>query len=378
MAVRDTMDILQQRRPLDVADKIAELEPDKSPLVVLLSKLRKKVTYDPQFRALEDSLKARWDAVNHAAGYTAGDTSIVVDNGSYFTKYDVIQDTDTGEQMLVTAVNTSTNTLTVIRGFGTTSAGNISDDDKLLIMGNAFMEGEDPISPNVSNVTYVDNYTQIFRTPFDVTKTLNATRLYGGNERDRLRRKMAIEHLKGIELQFWFGEKKEDNTSGNNVRRTTAGVKSRISTNVTNVGGNLTETAWEAWLRKCFRYGSSDKIVFACPLIISAVSVWAAGKLRMLPSDQTYGIHIMEYLSPHGRVRLVNHVLFEQGYDGYAFCIDMDNIWYRPLNGRDTKLLRDIQNPGADKILDEYLTEAGLQLDLEKTHGMMYGVTGIG
>jgi len=28
MAYRDTKDILQQRRPLDVADRIAELEPD--------------------------------------------------------------------------------------------------------------------------------------------------------------------------------------------------------------------------------------------------------------------------------------------------------------------------------------------------------------
>jgi len=377
MAYRDTTDILQQRRPLDVSDRIAELEPNSYPLTVLLSKLKKEITYDPQFRCFEDTLKERWDQINNASGYTAGDTSIVVDNGSYFAPYDVILHPASGEQMLVTAVNS--NTLTVRRGWGTTSAGALSDDDYLLIMGNAFQEGDSSPSPKVSNVSYVDNYTQIFRTSFDVTNTLKNTKLYGGDELARLRRKMLIEHLKGIELQLWFGEKKEDTSNDNNVRRATAGVRARISTNVVNVGGNLTETAFEAFLRTGFRYKSSNrKFLFCSPLITSAISTWAAGKLQMLPNDKTYGINIVRYQTPHGIVDIVNHVLFENAYSGYAFLVDLDNLRLRVMNGRDTKLYKNIQAPDVDAEKDEYLTECGLQCDLEKTHAMMYGVTGIG
>jgi len=346
------------------------------PLTVLLNKLKKKVTYDPQFRAFEDELKARWDQINHGAGYTAGDTSIVVDNGDYFAAYDVVLHPSSGEQMLVTAV--STNTLTVRRGWGTTSAGALSDDDYLLIMGNAFQEGDSSPSPNVSNVSYVDNYTQIFRTSFDVTNTLKNTKLYGEDELARLRRKMLIEHLKGIELQLWFGEKKEDNTNDNNVRRATAGVRPRISTNTTDVGGNLTETAFEAFLRTGFRYGNNRKFLFCAPLITSAISTWAAGKLQMLPNDKTYGINIIRYQTPHGVIDIVNHVLFENSYNGYAFLVDLDNLWLRTMNNRDTKLYRNVQSAGVDAEKDEYLTECGLQCDLEKTHAMLYGVTGIG
>jgi hypothetical protein len=51
-------------------------------------------------------------------------------------------------------------------------------------------------------------------------------------------------------------------------------------------------------------------------------------------------------------------------------------MWYRPLRGRNTKLMVDIQAPDLDGSKDEYLTEAGWQVELEKVHGYIYGVTG--
>jgi hypothetical protein len=53
----------------------------------------------------------------------------------------------------------------------------------------------------------------------------------------------------------------------------------------------------------------------------------------------------------------------------------MDYVWYRPLRGRDTKLRTNIQAPGLDGWQDEYLTEAGLEVRLEKVHGILSNAT---
>ena len=66
-------------------------------------------------------------------------------------------------------------------------------------------------------------------------------------------------------------------------------------------------------------------------------------------------------------------------YNGYAFAVDMQRVAYRYLAGngknRDTKLLKNRQTAGDDKIIEEYLSEIGFQLMTEDRHGFMKGVT---
>lgn len=65
-----------------------------------------------------------YDQINYASGYSASDTSIVVDNGDLFKKNDIIE---IGSEVLrVTAV--STNTLTVRRGYMGSTAATIADN----------------------------------------------------------------------------------------------------------------------------------------------------------------------------------------------------------------------------------------------------------
>ena len=315
-------------------------------------------------------LSPRWDAVNFASGYNTSATSIVVDNGSYFRAGHIIRNTDTGEQMLVTAV--STNTLTVTRAFGSTAAAAITDNDSILIIGDASAEGADSPAVKTTQESKVTNYTQIFRTPFDVTETADASEMYGGRDLSYLRKKHGIEHKKDMERAFLFGEKKED-TSGTQPRRTTAGLNSYVTTNRTDASGALTEAEFETFCRSLFRYGSKKKTLFASPLVVSAINSWAGAKLQVVPSDKTFGISISQYVTGHGTLNLVKHDLLEQDYSGYAFGVDTSNVMYRPL--RDTSLKMNIQDADSDTQKDEYLTEAGLQVNLEKTHAVLYGVT---
>ena len=100
----------------------------------------------------------------------------------------------------------------------------------------------------------------------------------------------------------------------------------------------------------------------------------------MLPTDQTYGIQIYQYLSPHGEVNLIGHDMFAGSvgtggkWGGYGYLIDLDNVFYRPLQNRDTRLKMNIQAADQDGEKDEYITEAGLMVIQEQTHGIIKGI----
>ena len=373
--VRATGNINQDRRVVDMAKEIALLEPDASPLTVLLKRAKGKtrVANNSTFNHLEDELNPRWDAVNYSTGYASDATEMVVDNGTYFKGGDIVKNTDTGEQIYVSSV--SSNTLTVSRGYGDTAAAAVTDNDTLLILGNAQAEGSTAPDEKTTQVATKTNYTEIIRTPFSVTGTQDATELYGGKDISYLQKKMGIEHMKTMELKFLFSEPKNDTTTTSAPRRTTGGLNHWVSTNRTNASGTLTESEFETFCRTLFRYGSKKKVLMASPLLVSAINSWAASKLDMVPSDKTYGISLKEYLSGHGSLYIVKHDLLEQDYSGYGFAIDVDNIEYRPLNGRDTKLQTNIQANDSDTRKDEYFTEAGIGVKLEKSHSVLYGVT---
>jgi len=371
---RDTNNILAAKRVVDMASEIALLEPDAAPLTVLLKQMagKKKTAINPKYNWMEDELAPRWDAINYSTGYTAGDTSIVVDNGSYFKIGDVIKNASSGEQMLVTGV--STNTLTVTRGWGSTSATTAANDAVITILSNASAEGS--TRPELKSTQEVEktNYIQTIRTPFGVTGTEDASEMYGGKDISYLQKKAGIEHKKDIERVILFGEPKEDVT-GTKPRRFTGGLNYFITTNRQDAGGTLTEAEFETFCETIFRYGSKKKVLLAAPKVISAINSWAKGKLQSFPKDQTYGIDVKEYLTGHGTLMLVKHNLLESSYAGYAFAVDPEFVFIRTMKGRDTQLKTNIQANDADSREDEYATDLGFELHLEKAHGVLYNVT---
>lgn len=375
---RGTENINQDRRKYDVSDELWSTDPNYAVLAFFARKLGKKVTIDPEFRWFEKTEPSKFDAVNYATGYTSGATSFVVDDGTKFRIGDVIQDVATGEQMRVTGV--SSNTLTVDRGWGTTSAGSLTNNDVIVILGNANAENATLRTRLSSQADKKFNYTQIFREPFEVTGTEDATEIYaGGNDLAKLRLEHLNIHMKDIERSFFFGEKKED-TSGSQPIRATGGVRNFLSTNVTTQA-DITNAEFEDWISDIFAKGGDKKMGFLSPLIASAVNSWALGKLQMFPKDKTYGIAVSRYLSIHGELDFVVQKLFSENatYNGYAFAIDMERVMYRYLGGnsknRDTKLLKDRQANDQDGVIEEYLTEAGLMLIDEARHGFLKGVT---
>ncbi|RLI89179.1 MAG: hypothetical protein DRO62_02170 [Candidatus Altiarchaeales archaeon] len=373
---RGTGNITSSRRVMDVPEKIFLLQPDAAPLVQILFKAKKKTAINPKFTWYERDLFPKRDQINDSKTHTSTETTFTVDHGSYFKAGDVIKDENTGEQMYVSSV--SSNVLTVIRGWGETSASAPSDDDYLLVLGNANEEGASSPGLKSETSTEVYNYVQDFRSPFEITDILMNSELYGGGDLQNERVIKLVEHKVDIERALLFGERKEDTSTGTHPIRSTRGAVKFISTNITTAT-TITETTFETILESAFAYGSGTKVLFASAKLVSAINYWGRGKLKTVPKDETYGISVREYLSAHGTLLVVKHRLLANSsganYGGYGLILDMDKLFVRVMKNLDTKLRTNLQNNDETKEKDEYRTVCGLQLNNEEAHAVIKGVT---
>jgi hypothetical protein len=362
--------------------RLKYLDPDAAPFTHLLSEGRSSsaVATSFKFEWPEKVRAPKYDQINFAAGYVAGATSIVVDNGGYFKPSDLVKVPRTGEVMRVTAV--SSNTLTVVRGVGSTAAAALVDNDDLFIAGQAFAEGADVGTERDHQEVFKFNYRQIFRRPFGATFTQETTRSFLGNNRTRLRMEAAVDHRIDMEQAFLFGERNRDTTDTANPRSYTGGFLYWVTTNVKDAGGTLTEPEVWDWAEDVFKAtgGSPTRLLLAAGGVCSIIDLLAAGRLQTVPSDKTYGIAVKQWITTHGTFNVIKHRLLVdgaggEGYGDYALAVDPKNVRHRFAEGRKSRLLTDRQNPGADRWIDEYLEESGLELSLESTMGILKNAT---
>lgn len=367
-----TTGIARERRDLDVAKEIARLVPDANPFLTILQRAKKANTRTAEFSWYDYEPGAWWtqtDLLSDEDG--SHGATLKVKDATIFRPSDIIKVPRTGEVMRVTAISetVNNNTITVERGYGTTSSANLNKVDWLMRLGNAMQEFSSAPEAKIAQPAKGYNYTQIFRRPFDQSMTSEREALKTNEtERNRLRKDQALEHKLDIERALIFGERKED---VGNKRRMTGGLLSFLSTNWSDMGGTLTETKFEEFCERLFAHGSNKKLLVCSYRVGSIINQFAMDKIQTRSGESTYGIRIKTYESFHGDLMIVPSRTLEKEYMGLAFGVDMDYIQYRPLNGRDTTLRTNIQANDADGWRDEYLTEVGLQVRLEKVHAVM-------
>lgn len=374
---KDTRNITQNRLVIDMSNEIGLLKPDDAALLsfLKLAQNKSKPATNPKFEWMEDGLAPRWDQINNGAGIASGVTTWTVDNGTYFSANDIVKVPRTGEVVLVTAI--ATNDLTVVRGYGVTSAAALVDNDPIVIIGNVNEEFAGVRTMKTTGLTALYNYTQIWRTPFGVSRTAQKTKLYGPSELSYQQMKKGVEHKKEIESSLIFGERKEDVT-GSHPKRATGGALSFLTANNYDAGGQLTQTEFDNNISEVvFKYGSKDKILYASARLLSVINGWALGKLEIDQEAKKYGLSVFKYVTPFGNYNIINGMNTLEGavYGGYGLILDPENITYRPLEGSDTSLKTNIQANDADGRMDEYLTEGGLEVRNKETHAVITGVT---
>ena len=363
------------RRDLNVADKILELQPSETPFLVIGDKTSVGTAKSLEETWYDDDLAPWWTEA--ADDYLIDATTIILVDGSIVKAKDLIKNTTTGEVMLVTAV--SGNDVTVERAVGDETDGNGTAaaageaGDNFMRMGNAMEENSLSPDPRATQPNKYYNYVEIKRTPFSGSiEDLNEDKETTEDERKRLQRRKAIEHKLDLERSYVFGERNEIIAE---KRRTLGGLFQFLDNQFDTIGGVLTEALFEAVLEDAFKYGSKEKILITSPRVGSAINQFARDNIEVRSGETYYGLKIAEYISFHGTLYVATSHMFERDYLGMGAILDMENIDILPYGGFSTTLRANLQEEDRLGWKDEYLTMSTLRVRLNKTHRVLDGIT---
>jgi hypothetical protein len=383
---------------VDMRPKIAQLEPNEAPFVTLMM--------HPDFPSRKaHSVKCEWleheqlpvvSLTNTNDSGTGTATSVVVTTGTgvYFRPNDLVRVETTGELVLVTAVNTGTDTLTVVRGIGASGTGvdwGSTDGITLLKVGNASAQGA--TMPEIRSVNKVAlfNYTWIQRDPFGMVRSAAMTKQYGGDPEKIERKSTALSHKRSIEHMLFAG-KRDLRQTGSRPQTFAGGLLYYINANITTGGGNLTAANLETYSRDIFRYGSNRKFAFVSPLFFSAMSSFSIGKTSLSTWDEgrKYGVSAKKFVTGSGdELILVNKKNWHElpkaspGFGGMAVILDLDggDVCLRELLS--STLFENRHARDYDGFKHEYIAELSLEVMHGGTggsglgkHAIIRGVTG--
>ena len=335
-------------------------------------------TDDPKYNHFRDELPTRTIVVNGALNNSA--TTLTFDNDTadeaFIVSGTVLHNPATGENILATAdANTSANTVTIQRGYHSTAAA-VADDQELIIAGSSFIEGGTSPTAVSFDATVDHNFTQIFKTAISVSGTLQNTNLRTGDkEQEQLTKALKL-HMGDIERAFFFGTRGETNGSTANPKRTTGGLFSMI-TNVidcasaTTSSNKMTEKEFDKFLiEDIFAFGSNEKVAFAGPRCITNMMELGKNRWQPVQIDNAYGVAFTRYTTFAGELLVYMHPMFRQvgALSQEMLILDMNHLNYRYMAGRDTQLVRDIQNNDFDGVKHMYMSECGLEMTHSKVH----------
>lgn len=380
----DTEDELSNRRVVDMSEKDYLLQPDDQQFRTILDTLGSKEATREIVEWLEKEYMPRLSAL--AASATSAATALTVttgDGNTVFRVGHVVRDMNTGEGYLVTSV--SANSIGVTRSWGGTAAASSTSVAKLLIVGNASAQGASSGTSQITQRVRQFNYVQDQRDPMFFSDFETAIELYNGREPMAERVIKRVEHDRAIENSLFWGARDFNASASPGPQGSSGGLLEYISTYITNASGALTPAEMDTFLEGPYGYGSKNKAFFCAPKVGTVLSqmlrdVWQPNTV----GERKFGAKVDAFISGTYGWTIPVFVKREwadfdatgTNYGTYGFLVDLDNVRKRVL--RDvggTHLRRNIQEPSATSVIDEWRTCFSLELAFEKSHGILKGVT---
>jgi hypothetical protein len=237
------------------------------------------------------------------------------------------------------------------------------------------------------------NYTQIWRTPLELTNTAIATKLRTGDAYKEAKRECLELHSIEMEKSAIWGIR-STGTGANGKPENTAGgmlwfTRTNASDNVNSYRLNTSYTGqkWlaggEDWLDYYlsifFRYAPSDKAIAICGdgamLGIQRLAK-NGGSLQLTPATKSYGIAVTNWLSAFGSIPLKTHPLFSHMASTRNSMIIYcpQNVRFQPLQTRDTKFETDQAEKGVDAKVEGFLTEGTFEFRFPNQFMYLEGV----
>lgn len=399
-------------RPGNWRNMILRLYPygaQNAPLAALTAVMKSEATNDPVFHWFTKQTNTH--RFQLAASLSGGDASgtqqnVTIDpnqgNAFGLKAGDILMSEQTTELMFVVQTPLVNNTVTVLRGFENAVSQAVVFNGEginpwVLKIGSAFEEGSaapdavgwDPIELN--------NQTQIFREAFGITGTGMATTTRTGDVVKENKFDAFEAFNVGLEKSFIFGKKRTTARFGQPLRMTSGIIEQLPATqkiSLASKSGLLSLAYWETLIATIFRYGSSEKVAWCGVTAMLAITQMVRLNTQLQWSlgapTKEYGMDIQRLMTPMGTLVLKIHPLFGQmmggtngpnstfyaSFDNAILIMDMANIRYRYLTGRDVQYQPNMQLPGVDGMLSGYMAECGLELNHPTTHMLLTGIRG--
>ena len=403
-----------------------ELWTDVAPFTTLISNQEMRKVPDPTFKMFEHRnpwVKQLWmcnsDTDNIDSDGTTT-TTVTVNEPSNISidqslKGIIAEVWTTGygsKKALVRVQSVNSATEIVVTGLWTSTGSDIAlaNDDIFLVAGNAQGEGSEAPDAWSDELQVVYNSTQIFKTPLQITGTLEAAVLRGeSSELARLRRQKAQEHKMQKEKAFLFGvryggtglgEAGPDGTpdetfadgvaldSDGNLVRTTYGIISALENYAISSGddqNNFTVSSSYAYgdfvddMEKVFQYvpesgvkrafcgagalGYWSKMAGASG--IAGNSGWTVSLGDMKRDSLGFNYRVLE--TPHGMLQLIPTPALRGPYNKYMAVVSDENLFhavYRP-----SLYQTNIKTDNAfDGVKDQYMSDEGVGIQLIESH----------
>lgn len=372
--------ILANERVIDMDDVIAYLDPDTSQFTTMLMKASRRQAQATKVEWLEDELFPRLSAVVSGGATDGATITVTTGQGAYFRAGDLVRNAHTGVAFKVNSI--AGDVITPANAIGRVAFSAHTAADQLVIIGNLSAQGATLGTRLITKRVAQYNYTQIQRQPYGFTRSLMASKLYGGPEPMKERKKKGVEHKRAIEYALFWGARSLD-TSGAQPVGSSGGLFEYVTTNVQNAAGALTKTLLDTYMRGFLQHGSGNGALFVSPLFAQALSGFLRDAWQPVTVDtKLWGAKVDGFTSgAYGsRVPVIvkrdwnDFSSASTQYGGWGFYVEMDSVEYNTL--RDTQLLSDRQANDADSLDEEYLTEFTLKVQHERKHGIITGVTG--
>lgn len=432
--LRGTGDFGADERPKNFREAILWLDPNgMTPITALTAKTATESTDDPEFAWWEETMAPKTASIastatgsgptthtaltvtdpgpesagvfadNPAQQFKAGDLLLVNQVTGETTQHGSISEAPlitAGGNEIVKVLSLSGNVITVIRNYANSVFGGtegtdasptagvgvtLAATDRLVYIGSAYEEGSTSPDAVFSQPSKSVNYTQIFKTAFELTGTAKQTKTRTGDAWNNDRKRAMFKHSEALEQALIWGVRREKTGPSGERLRLTDGIRAMLNTNVNVSVGAVTDDFIFDTLSPLFNFnagGAGDQRV--CFLGNSALNAMQKAHRDSNPLRinyqgvvKYYGMKLLEFTIPQGTLMMKTHPLMNVDpiYSKAMFVLNPKGLIRRPLAGRDTKVQQNIQANDADKRKDQWLTEVGFELHFERTQGYYSGIT---
>lgn len=419
MGMRGTGDWVADQRPKSWREMILYRYPNgTAPLTAIMSKMGSEAVTDPEFNWWTKSLPTQRATVTGvytdstlATAYTTntGLGSIVyikmsaADNAHFRAGHQVLlrdasdSTVDVNAKVTSAVVNGASSYIAclLLEADDNSTTHDLSDCDTALIIGNVNSEGAAMPDAIAYDPTKWYNYTQIFRTPLEMTRTAMKTKLRTGDQYKEAKRECLELHSIEMEKALMFSIASERTGTNGKPERTTMGLIPAIKAGglmndfSLNANSDFSGYTWlqageywlDTYLEQIFRYGSREKLCFAGSGALLAINrlIKAGGNFDYKAETTSYGLQISKWVTAFGTINVMTHPLFsyEVTTRNAMAIFEPKDLKFKYID--DTMYKADDQlNKGGwtnrDGLKEEYLTEAGLEYHHPDGCGWLTGV----